>query len=201
MPKPVQLQVKVFLDAISPQENQKWFVTVAKITRDELIEEGRAGKTYSTIVDGSRSTPLERAVSHITFQWQYLHEATLFALEELKKRAKYDQFTGSFWVSPDDTYYAPGQIPDSKIMQGAREVVIGNTEAWDRKLDVQLMGSKPIRYQVAPGLYNDVARKIKARFGDSIIAKRVFDYNFPDKYQPKKSQNFQSPALVISLPR
>lgn len=200
MPKAIQLQIDVALQALSPQEAQKWFVTVAKITRDELIEDGRAGQTYTTIVDGSRTTPLDRAQTHITFQWQYLEEATQYALAELVKRAKYGQFTGKFWLSVEDQYYAPGSY-NASVSRGAKQVVIGNTEAWDRKLDVQLMGSKRINYSVLPGLYQDVARKVNSRFGGSIEAKRVYDYSFPGRYQPKHPINFQSPALLISLPR
>ena len=85
------------------------------------------------------------------------------------------------------------------------EVFIANAEPWNRLVDVQLAGGKPVRFSVPAEMYLDCAKAISRRFGNSVSADREYDIDFPGKYRlltgPRQGKPVQSPGLVIRARR
>ena len=128
--------------------------------------------------------------------------------------------------------FAPSAAPASAPLQGGKfipmaqfnpnalstdvtEVVIGNTQPYSRKVDVQLIGNEPLSFEVPPGLFDDAVKAIKAQFGTIVDVKRVYTMNFPGQYILKQEQygkkkggrvysrrrrgtRVESPAIIIT---
>ena len=89
-------------------------------------------------------------------------------------------------------------------MGAVNEVIIGNAEPWSRKLDVGLIGARPLVLSKPPGFFDDCAHALNSRFGNTISAKRIYSVTLPSQYQYKRKKGavgrlVESPALVITI--
>lgn len=208
-------QVKAFVDAnLAPAARSKRLAALAREMRDGLIKSGRASAKYETFVDGRQGAP-EDAVrgtggGSILYLFSYQAEAVVFALAFLRERspAKSGKFRDSFFVSVDGRFIPSGQFSAKSLQPGA-EVIIGNTQPYNRKVDVQLVGRKTLHFSTPAGLYDDCARALKRQFRGAIDARRVYSIQFPGQYQLKNLGRYkhkpgnrggkvQSPAIIIS---
>jgi hypothetical protein len=104
--------------------------------------------------------------------------------------------------------------PDA-VTPDVTEIVIGNTQPYSRKVDVQFVGNERLTFSVPPGLFDDAVSAIKSRYGTLVDVKRVYTMNFPGQYILKQEQyhksgprkgrsrkragkRVESPALVIA---
>lgn len=195
-------QIQVFIDHnLSPASNEQRLRDTAKSQLSDLLASGRASPVYNTVVDGRPGGSIDQAHKSVYIEFVYLSTAAAFALGFLQGRSPKDTgtFASSFWVSVDDHYYAPGAY-DLKSIGTAKEVTIGNTQPYNRKIDVQLVGNKTLHFSEPAGIYDDAVRAVRAKFRGTVTAKRVYDYDFPGKYRQKRSgYRFQSPAIILSV--
>jgi hypothetical protein len=63
------------------------------------------------------------------------------------------------------------------------EVIIGNTQPYNRLVDVQMEGRRKLRFSVEPDIYQDAARAIERQFKRAVIARREYNLDFPGKYR------------------
>lgn len=214
-------RLKAYVDAnLSPAARSKRLATLARQARDELIRDRRASTTYETIVDGRKGASEDQVRGTgggtIVYAFSYGAEAAVYALTFLRARSpvRSGKFRESFWVSVDGRYIPPGRFSAASVPPGA-EIIIGNTEPYNRKVDVQLAGNRRLRFSVPAGLYDDAARAINRQFRGVITCKRVYTVKFPGQYvvkvrpppdpKPKTWRRngntkgrVQSPALVIN---
>lgn len=137
--------------------------------RDDLIQSGAAASQYVQRVDGKLGAPEEAAKFNggsVTYLFNTLGAATVWALEELRKRSPVH--SGAFrksWailVNGKGWTDAPGKIPMGS------EVRIVNTMPYARKIEV---GGQ--RISVPPGIVEGVRRPLMRRF-KGIRAQRLF---------------------------
>ncbi|WP_434603813.1 hypothetical protein [Acetobacter oryzoeni] len=137
--------------------------------RDDLIQSGAAASQYVQRVDGKLGAPEEAAKFNggsVTYLFNTLGEATVWALEELRKRSPVH--SGAFrksWailVNGKGWTDAPGKVPMGS------EVRIVNTMPYARKIEV---GGQ--RISVPPGIVEGVRRPLMRRF-KGIRAQRLF---------------------------
>lgn len=201
-------EISAFINTnLSDAARSRALADFARAERDKLIKSGQASARYTTYVDG-HVDPNEDHVKGtggiIHYRFSDLGDATEFALTYLRYRVPKVSglLSESFWVSINGDYYSPGEsINYNKIPLDA-EVVIGNTEAYWRKADLNLKGKRELRYR-APDEIKDCVSALNARFGrTSIKARRVYNWDFPGRYEPRLSPMrlpyiFNSPVLVI----
>jgi hypothetical protein len=210
-------QVRVFTDRhLTPQAQSKALAAAARSGRDELIRSGRAAPNYAIWVDGQQDAS-EDAVKPggaIVYRFQLLGEAAVFAMAFLRARAPVrggtyrDSFQYALSAGGNGTAnrYVGSRIvrPDSfdpqKVEANVDEVILFNRQPYSRKVDVQLVGLRKLRFEVPPGLFDDAAAAIRRRF-PTLAARRVYSMNFPGQWRLKTGNRagnlVESPALVI----
>lgn len=195
--------IDVFIDReLTPAARAERFALIARAGRDELIASGRAAPAYDTFVDGRQGAAEEEARSTILYRFRYLGDATFYALAFLIGRApvRTGEFRASFFAGIDGRYVPALALQPQSVPETA-EVIIGNLEPYDRKIDVQIAGSRRLRYSVPAHIYADAARAVRRRFGNVVLARRIWNVNFPGQYVlrtgPRKGSRVGSPGLVL----
>jgi hypothetical protein len=198
---------KVIVDReFSPAARSRALATMAKKGLAELLASGRASKRYRTFVDG-REGAAEETVSGdhgvILYSFQYLGEITQFALGFLMRRSpvKSGAFRDSFFISVDGRFIRPAEFQPASVPAGA-EIIISNTQPYDRKVDVQLVGGQVLRFSVPAGLYDDAVRALRRQYGNIVTAKRLYNVRFPGQYILRRGKKagtpVEAPGLLIT---
>lgn len=200
-------QVSVYIDAnLAPAARSAKLAQIARAGRDDLIATGRASPYYQTFVDGARGAAEEsvRPGGTILYQFGYVATAAVFALNFLRARSPVasGRYRGSFYLGVNGRFIPASQFQPKSVPPDA-EIVIGNTQPYSRKIDVQADGDRPLHFSVGPGLFDDAVRATRSAFARTITAQRVYDYNFPGKYLLQRTSSrgdthVQSPALILS---
>lgn len=197
---------KIFVDEeLGPAARSARLAQAAREGVANLIREGRASPNYRRFVDGQEGAQ-EATVKPdgvIVYEFSYIAEVIIFALAFLRARSPVasGRFRESFVVSIDGRPI-PAAAFNPRSVPLAAEVIIYNSQPYGRKIDVQIVGGKPLRFSVPAGLYADAVRAIRRQFGNAMTAERLYSINHPGQYilrrGKKRGQRVQSPALVIS---
>jgi hypothetical protein len=189
----------------------------------DLIASGQASGSYTTTVDGREGAD-ESTVSPlgvIVHRWNRIGAAATFALAFLRERSPIPRpsvkpasnkgdatsYRDSFYFGLDGAYVPAPQFTEDAAA-GVRELVIGNWQPFNRKVDVQMAGGRKITFSTDPGLFDDAAKAVRRRFPE-LNAKRVYTMKFTGQHMrggtgaaPGKggrpSRAVESPALIIS---
>lgn len=201
-----RVQIQAFIDsALSPAARSAVLADAARSMVRDLITDQRAVPDYVTYVDGRQGAD-EGAVrgdgsGTILYRFNYLGRAAAFALSFLQSRGPGGKFAQSFYVGVDGRFIpAAGFNPDS--VPPTAEVVIGNTQPYSRRVDVQMDGNTVLHFSVPAGMFADCVRAVRRPFGGVIKAKRVYSMRFPGQYMlrrgAKAGQPVHSPAVVLT---
>jgi hypothetical protein len=205
-------QITAFVNEhLSPAARSGTLARLAIEMREGLISEGRASKVYKTFVDGREGAP-EKSVRGtgggvILYRFSYAAEAALFAFGFLYARSpnRSGKFRESFYFGVNGRFVSAKQF-DPELVPADAEIVIGNTQPYSRRVDVQLVGGHRLRYRTPAGIFDDAARAVKSRVRGAVTAKRVYSIDFPGRYTLRgegrsksgKGSKVDSPALIIS---
>lgn len=222
-------ELGVFIDRnLSPAAQSAALAAAAKAKADELIRTGRAQAPFRRFVDGREGAPEESVKpapsGRIIYEFNTLGAVCTFALSFLVNRSPtassvpVDQKTGktgryrdSFYLGLDGRFVPMKDFNPQKLGAVA-QIVIGNTQPYSRKLDVQLAGGKRLRFSVPAGLFEDAAKAIQRRYGALVEVKRVYTMSFPGQYKLRNNAVYkrgarkgmpregrvQSPAIIIT---
>lgn len=200
-------QIQLFADAnLSPRARSARLARVARAALAGLQATGRASHTYRLAVDGrpaaDESVVRGDGTGKILYSFSYVREAVEFALDFLRARApvRSGAYARSWYVIVAGHFEIATALDLASIPPTA-EIVIGNTQPYNRKVDVQRNGAKPIRFSVPPGEYDDCVAALRQRFGNAMQAKRVYDYNFPGKTPLRRHQKRKSGRRVGAIIR
>lgn len=209
-----QRSVDVFLSReMSPSARSAALAEYAESSVAELIASRRASPRYKRTVDGREGAPASsvKAEGSIVYQFSYLGEVAAFAisyLQSLSPKLSGD-FRNGFFLGlaasrgGDGKFVRAANFNPDALGSDIEELIIGNTEPYNRLVDVQLAGAQRIKFDVPAEIYDGAARAVKSRFGNFVNAYRRYDVNFPSKYilqtGSRKDKPVQSPALVISV--
>jgi hypothetical protein len=209
--------VQVFVaQNLSPEAQSRALAAAARAGRDDLIRSGRAAPTYATFVDGQQGASEDRVRpgGAIIYRFQVLGEAAVFAMAFLRERSPVksgtyrDSFQYAVSSGGDGTanrylgarIIRPGSFDPEQVGTDVDEVILFNRAPYSRKVDVQLVGSRRLRFSVPPDLFDDAAQAVRRRF-PTLAARRVYSMNFPGQWTlkdgPRAGKPVESPALVI----
>lgn len=205
----VTRQASVFIAAhLSPQAQARALAEAAKRDVAQLIAAGRASPDFTRFVDGRQGAAEEtvRAGGTIAYRFAYAGEVAAFALAFLRQRAPVGQGTyrESFYLGLDGRFVPAAQFNPATMGEVA-EIVIGNTQPYSRKVDVQLVGGQALQFSVPAGLFEDAATAIQRRFGRLVTARRRGTMRFPGQYRATEGARagrlVESPAVIITFRR
>ena len=201
-----QREVQVFLDReLSDEALSRKFAAYAQDDVAKLIASRRASPRWRRFVDGVEGVPAEsvKVGGHIVYEFEYLADVIVFALAFLQERSPHrtGEFAHSFYLGLDGKF-VPAMRFNPMTMGDVQEVVIGNIQPYSRKIDVQLVGTRRLRFSTPPNLFADCVQAIRSRFGNTVTAKRVYTMNFPGQYVARQGKRagkrVESPAIVIT---
>jgi hypothetical protein len=194
-------------DLLSGPARSAMLADFARAELTELQGSGQAGQAVRRIVDGVTDAP-ETAVrgdgsGRIVYLFGYQAEAAVRALAYLRRRVPVGEGTyrDSFYLGIDGRFVPAGQFRPEHVPDTA-EIVIGNTQPYSRKIDVQLVGGDVLHFTRPPGIFDDAARIIRRDFGGLVNARRVNTIRFPGQYRVQTGVHtgelVQSPALILT---
>lgn len=200
-------QTRVFVDReLSAAARAARLADYARESVAALIAEGRASRDYTRFVDGREGAPESSVDGNrgvISYLFSYVAEAAVFALSFLRARCPVGtgRYRDSFVVAVNGRPIPAAALNPANIPPGA-EICIYNSQPYSRKIDVQMAGKTRLRFSVPPGEFDDAARAVRQRFGNTMDARRVYNLNIPGQYILKRGANagspVQSPALILS---
>lgn len=182
---------------------------VAESSVAEMVRSGQASARYTRTVDGREGAPAAsvKPSGAIVYRFSYLGEVAAFALGYLVERSPSlsGDFKRSFFLGISTSSGGNGKFvraanfnPDA-VTSDVEEIIIGNTQPYNRLVDVQLAGGQRVRFKVPGEIYDGAAKAVKRRFGNFVDAYRRYDVRFPGQYTLRGDKPVQSPALVISV--
>lgn len=171
---------------------------LAKFAEDRFAVAVRAGKIdphARRFVDGREGAP-ESAVrpgGRIVYLSNMVPDAVAWLLGFLigrsppassapinPKTGKSGHFRDSFFVGVNGAFIPADRFEPSSVPPNA-EVIIGNSEPYNRRVDVQTAGSRTLRFSVPPGIWADAVFAARDRY-PGLAIKRVDRVTFPGQY-------------------
>lgn len=185
-------------------------VRYARADRDRLIAQDRFPAQFNTFVNGVEGADefSLRPEGLILYRGLSLGPAIAFALSYLQKRSPVltGAFSRSFMVgvsrgSQDGRPIPMAQFEAARVGADATEAFIYSPLPYGRLVDVQLVGTRRLRFSVEPGLYDDAGRAVQRRF-PMLNAFRRYTVQHPARERRQSDGRWiEYPALVIALRR
>lgn len=201
-------QVQAYIAAnLSPAARSRILADTARQGVADLVSSGQASPVYERWVDGVQDADESQVKGDgtgvIHYQFSYQAAAAVFALGFLMGRApsRSGEFRQSFYFGVDGRFIPATQFnPDSVAWNS--QVVIGNTQPYSRKVDVQLEGNRVLHFSVPSGMFDDCATAVAAKYRGVVQVKRVSNMRFPGQYilrdGTRRGNLVDSPAIVIN---
>lgn len=203
-------QITAFISQhLSPEARSRRLAEIAETTVAGWIKQGRASPRFRRFVDGVEGAPASavRSGGRILYEFSNIGEAVEFAVAFLRARCpvgpgapkdkRYPRpYKDCFVVAVNGRPIPWDQVNPSAIPVDA-EIFIYNSQPYSRKIDVQLVGKRRLRFSVPPGLFKDAASAVSRRYGNTLRVERVYSVSFPGQYIRRTGETVQSPALHI----
>lgn len=193
---------KLIEQGLDPAVQSKILADFARSGVADLIATGRASPKYKRFVNGTEGL-LEDAVKPdgtIAYRFGYMGEVAAFAIEFLKARSpvRSGKYRDSFIVAVNGRPIPAANFVVDSVPNDA-ELYIYNPQPYSRKVDVQLVGKKPLKFSVPPHLFENAAAAVRGRFGNLVTTQRLYTLDFAGKWVTKKQRKVEYPALKIGL--
>ena len=211
MVRSVREQVRLYIDQnLSQTARAQQIADFAQDAVAKMIAEKRASPAYRRFVDGVEGAQPNtiRPGGSILYAFSYIAEAALFAIGFLQARSpasgpwpkdpRYPKaYRDCFVIAVDGRPIPAAQFQPRSVPLNA-EIIIFNSQPYSRKVDVQMIGKRPIKFSVPPGIFDDAARAVNRRFGNTAKATRRYSVDFPGKHITRKGRAVDSPALILT---
>lgn len=198
--------VEVFIDRkLSPEARSQHLASVARAGLKEILD-GKSVKNYIRFIDGVAWLTEDQVKPEgvILYRFSVLPLVVGFVLGYLKQRSpkKSGRYSESFWVSVNGKLILARQFNPAHVPMDA-EIYIGNLMPYNRRVDLQVDGTRVLRFSVPPNLYADAVKAARSRFGGLINLYRVYTIEFPGQYilktGPRRGKRVHSPVIHITL--
>ncbi len=198
--------VQVFISReLSPAAQGRAFLDVTKARVDALIASGEAAPSYSRTIDGVRDAPdsAARVPGVIAYLFDNIGQAVVVAIPFLQNRSpvKSGAYRSGFRIGIDGRIVTAAQFQPS-LAVGAREILIWNVEPYGRKVDVQIEGTRHLRFSVEPMILQDTVTMLSRRFGNSLAVKRLSTIAVPSPWTRRtgrdQGRKVDYPAIQIT---
>src|SRR6478736_1493605 len=196
--------IEVFISReLSPEARSKHLASVARAGLREILG-AKNSDVYTKTVDGVQglSEDLVKAEGVIRYEFSILPSVLGFLLGYLRNRApvRSGRYRDSFFVGINGKMVMAKDINPKHLPLDA-EVFIGNTQPYNRRVDVQRDGTKALSFSVPPDLYRDAAHAADRRFGALLDIFRIYTMEFPGQYilkrGPRAGKRVHSPGIHI----
>lgn len=228
-------RLKVFVDrTLSPQAQSAFLAKVARERRNALIASGRASESYRTFVDG-REGAAEDTVKPaddgaIVYRFNHLGAVVVYALSYLREgspkrsgkpvnpaQGKHAHFRDAFYVGVNGKFIMAKDFNPYAVPPDA-EIVIGNVNAYSRKVEIQMVGGQKLSFDIPEDLLWRAAKAVRERYGSQVEVKHVYTMSHPKQWLLKREQQWsvgpragksrgragrpvESPAIIIKARR
>lgn len=193
----------------SPERRSAALATAARTGVAELIRTGHASPKYRRFVDGTegRDESSVRPDGTIAYRFGYMGEVVAFALAYVRDRGpiRDGKWRRSLTVAVNGRPIPAAQFNPDSVPEDATILCYSPLD-YSRKVDVQLVGGKRLRFKVPPGIFDDAARAVRGRFGNLVNAQRLYTVRFAGEGTRKggrrrkdgAGRRLEYPALEIS---
>ncbi|EHM00527.1 hypothetical protein HMPREF9946_02567 [Acetobacteraceae bacterium AT-5844] len=195
---------------LAPAEITRRFVEGARRDVQRRIATGEVPRQFIRYIDGQAHAEDSAAKpeSVILYRFNALAEAARLALLELYRRAPVwsGAYRRSFFlgISRDGgggRYIPAADFSPRTMSADATEIIIGNTQPYNRKVDVQREGQRALKFSVPPNLYGESAAVVRRRF-PAVNVRAVYSVDFPNQYVlktgPRAGKRVHSPAIILT---
>lgn len=214
--------IDLFIDNVSSPEFQKIHARIAKAALADHLAKVKSKPNVERFVDGREGLVEDQVKLYgvIRYEFHNLGDAVQSAIEFLvREGAKVGpEFANSFFVGilrsdsgkvrgkEVTTHRADGRMVPAKDfgtknLPADAEYLIGNRLSYNRKVDVQQIGKKPMKFDVDPFLYARCAQMLNRRYR-SVKVKSVYNLTFDGQYilktGPKAGRPVHSPGIIIT---
>jgi hypothetical protein len=181
----------------------------ARAARDALIASGRFPRAFTVFVNGVRDAREETIspTGAIVYDGQVLGPAIAFALGFLAQRSPKlsGDYGRSFMIAVSRGGADGRPIPmaafrPEAVSAEATGAFIYSPLPYSRKVDVQLVGSRKLRFSAPPGLYDDAARAVRSRY-PTLNASRLYTVRHPTAERREDGKRIEYPSLEIQVAR
>lgn len=191
---------KVPIDQLLPARDRS--LALSKFAQDttlELIASGRAPLRFRRYVDGVANGDPDnvRPDGEIRDAFQPVVDIVPDALDFLvrgspigasSRSKEYNRpYRDSFFVAVNGSVFMMDEFDPKKVPDDA-QIVIGNMQPYQRKVDVQFIGTKKLNYDVAPNLFARCVAMLQGRYGNTLSIRRVYTWQFPGQYTLRQRQ-------------
>ncbi len=152
---------------MEPQNIARELAAFARSELSKAIQEGEGSERFNRYVNGRLGAREESVVppGPILYVFQWWREIVEFALQTAVERSpeKSGDYKKSWFVmTPGGVIKSFDEIPINSV------VILTNNQPYARKIDVGHM-----KMSVPPGVVEDVRKRVMARFGNIVNAKRT----------------------------
>lgn len=185
----------------------------ARRDRDTRIAAEQFPPRFETFVNGQRDAAEEtiRPGGVIFYRGLLLGPAIAFALAEWQRRApvRSGRYRDTLAVGisrggVEGTAIAADRFRADAVMADATEAFLFSPQPYGRRVDVQLDGTRPIRFSVPEGIVSDVAEAVRRRF-PGVNALRLYTVRWPGAQRRKRADGagtmIHYPGVQISVGR
>jgi hypothetical protein len=210
---------------ISPPEFMKWHAAVARTEKAIALLQAGDDPRVETFVDGARGASEDSVKYRGVIRYEFIRSAQAVAdvlnwlrAEGAKVSPKYaDAFAVGVIKGVELTLRSGTTIrtaggegrlipaarfnPNSGGIPADAGFIIVNTRSWSRKVDVQMIGMKPMVFTIPPFIMERAAVWLRAR-NPELVVRRWYTSTFSGQYELKRGrragQPVHSPALLIA---
>lgn len=214
--------IDVFIDNVSSPEFQKIHARIAREALAEHLAKVKSTPNIERFVDGREGLVEEQVKLYgvIRYEFHNLGDAVEAAIKFLlAEGAKVSpEYAAGFFVGvlrsesgkvrgkDVTTHQADGRMVaakdfGTKNLPADAEYLIGNKLSYNRKVDVQHIGLKAMKFSVDPFIYARCAQMLNQRYR-SVKVKSVYNLTFDGQYilktGPKAGRPVHSPGIILT---
>jgi hypothetical protein len=224
-PKSIERILELQRDDISPPEFMKWHAAVARTELSIALAQSPDTPRVETFVDGRQGADENSVRFRGVIRYEFVRsmegvaEVLRWLINEGNKVSP--KYGSSFAVgviksvnltlrsgSTVRTAGGGGRLipaerfnPNSKGIPADAGFIIVNTRSWSRKVDVQMIGMKPMVFSIPQFIFERAAVWLRAR-NPELVVRRWYTSEFTGQYELKTGRRaglpVHSPALLIA---
>lgn len=224
--KSIERVLELQRDDISPPEFMKWHAAVARTEKAIALLQSPDEPRVETYVDGVHNAPEDSVKYQGVIRYEFVRSMqgvsdvlAWLRAEGNKVSPKYGEAFAVGVIKSIDLKLRSGTVirtaggegrlipaarfnPNSKGIPADAGFIIVNTKSWSRKVDVQMIGMKPMVFSIPQFIMERAAVWLRSKHPE-LIVRRWYTSEFTGQYVLKSpgrrsGERVHSPALLIA---
>jgi hypothetical protein len=225
-PRSIERVLELQRADIGAPEFQKWHAAVARTEKAIALAQAGDDPRVETFVDGRKDADESSVRYRGVIRYEFIRSAQAVAdvlgwlrAEGNKVSTKYGEAFAVGVIKAIDLKLRSGTVirtaggegrmipaarfnPNSKGIPADAGFIIVNTKSWSRKVDVQMIGMKPMVFSIPPFIMERAAVWLRSR-NPELVVRRWYTSEFTGQYilqSPgrRSGERVHSPALLIA---